>query len=486
MPFARYKAIIDDWDAFQQALQRPLPTCVWTNTLRTNTSQLQTLMQADDIALMPLNWTEMGYKLPDEVSPGLQWQYLGGLYHVQEEVAMLPVQLLDPQPDEQVLDLCAAPGNKTAQIAIAMQNQGTLIANDRNYHRLRAVRQNLDRLGLLNVSTSNFDGRKFPPTTSLFDKILVDAPCTGEGTSRKNPKIEGWENSRMGQALPNIQYQLLKTAVGLCKPGGRIVYATCTYAPEENEAVVDKILRKFGYCLRMRPAKITGFQSAVGLNKWQRQSYLPELEQAMRVWPHHNDSGGFFIAILDKERSSHNEVPSPPNQAIPLEPEMVPIEIDPTLRLELLRGRFEIPPAALKTYRYVQRNADGLHVSDASHNPPPQLKLDTLGLPFLRINLRYPKLSTPAAMLWGHLAQRNYVDLNRAQLLAYLGRQAVTLAPGQDEHCTGYGYVIIRHEGFSFGVGVYRPPKGQLKPKVESMYPKAWSPATLQTYTQAA
>ncbi len=187
--FKRYESLVDDWTAFQNTITRPLPTCLWTNTLRTTPDELLKLMAADGIILKALNWSENGFRLPRQLSPGKLWQYLAGLYHVQEEVSMLPVKLLDPQPGERILDLCAAPGGKTAQIAVALNNEGTVIANDRVYQRMRAMGQTIDRLGLLNVSTTTFDGCSYPKAAGLFDRILVDVPCSCEGTSRKNPEV---------------------------------------------------------------------------------------------------------------------------------------------------------------------------------------------------------------------------------------------------------------------------------------------------------
>ncbi|MEM7346677.1 MAG: RsmB/NOP family class I SAM-dependent RNA methyltransferase [Chloroflexota bacterium] len=185
IPFERYRPIVDDWHAFQDKILAPLPVCVWTNTLRLTPEALANFMAEDGLPFEQLGWYPQGFKLPAGIKPGNQWPYLAGLYHVQEEVSMMPVQMLDPQPGERVLDLCAAPGNKTAQIAIALENRGTVIANDINFGRLKALRQSIEWLGITNITTTVYDGGNYPREAGLFDKILVDAPCSCEGTSRR-------------------------------------------------------------------------------------------------------------------------------------------------------------------------------------------------------------------------------------------------------------------------------------------------------------
>lgn len=297
--FDRYRPLVDDWEAFTETLRRPLPSCVWTNTLRTTVDRLRAWMRICDLPLHPLPWYPQAFKLPPAISTGNQLPYVAGLYHVQEEVSLLPVALLDPQPGERILDACAAPGNKTAQIAVRMQNRGTLVANDRSPYRMGPLRSTLDRLGVLNVTTTTYDAANYPPESGLFDRILADVPCSCEGTSRKHPSIV--EETEAPGTLSGMQTAILRKAVQLCRPGGRIVYATCTYAPEENETVVDTILREAGTeTLRVLPARLDGFDHAPGLVEWQGRTFHPSLRKTMRVWPHLNDSGGFFVAVLEK------------------------------------------------------------------------------------------------------------------------------------------------------------------------------------------
>jgi 16S rRNA C967 or C1407 C5-methylase (RsmB/RsmF family) len=320
--FARYHSIIDDPAAFGRALARPLPICVWTNTLRTTPERLAEWMRAGGLPVEPVAWHPGAFRLPavpesgQTIQPGNRIEYVAGLYHVQEEVSMIPPALLDAGPDERVLDLCAAPGNKTAQLAISMQNRGTLVANDRDPYRIRGLRHTLERLGVLNTSVTVHDGANYPAGSSdsagtsnsagtsvqnAFDKILVDAPCSCEGTSRKHRRASPTSTPDAAARLHGPQLALLRKAVQLCKVGGRIAYSTCTYAPEENEMIVDEVLNLVGRDrLRLLPARIDGFACAPGLTRWNGRELGPDLSRTMRVWPHQNDTGGFFAALLEK------------------------------------------------------------------------------------------------------------------------------------------------------------------------------------------
>ena len=298
-PFERYRPIIDDWAAFAEALRRPLPTCIWANPLRMPPDELVAWLREQGLDPEPLPWLDHAFRLPADVDIGTRFGYVAGLYHVQEEVSLLPVPLLDPQPGERVLDLCAAPGNKTAQIATRLANRGTVVANDISYGRLAPLRSTLDRLGVANVTTTTCDAANYPSESGLFDRVLADVPCSCEGTSRKHLSVI--EQRAAMRDMTGAQTAILRKAVQRCRPGGRIVYATCTYAPEENEAVVDAVLRDVGSDrLQVCPARIDGVACDPGLTAWREQTFHPSLTNTMRVWPHQNDTGGFFVAVLEK------------------------------------------------------------------------------------------------------------------------------------------------------------------------------------------
>ena len=480
--FARYRAIVDDWPAFIDALARPLPTVVWVNTLRASIEDVRAHLAAAGMAGEPLAWYPRALRLPAAARPGRTWLYQVGLVHVQEEVSLLPVLLLDPQPGERVLDIAAAPGGKTVQAAVHMANRGTIVANDVGYGRMRALRHVLERMSILNVSTTIHDGTNLPRAMGGFDRVLVDVPCSCEGTARKNPEVVNLCGLEYALEHQGRQKALLRKAVLLCKPGGRIVYSTCTFAPEENEAVVDAIVRDFGEDrLRLLPARVPGFRSSPGLTAWQGRQFVAGMERAMRVWPHQNDTGGFFVAVLEKSVEGwHSRPPEVP----PL-PELWPARVvAPDPWVMALDERFGIPADTFAGYLFLSMSGKGLHLVSADHRPPPRPRPDAVGMLFLHTKGRTPKMTTAGALAFGRAATRNVVPLEEHQLEAYLTRQSIPLNARQVEWCTGPGFVIVTYAGLPVGTGLYRhrPPH---QPVLESLFPKGWmrGPAHIQGST---
>lgn len=467
--FDRYRPLIDDWEAFREALSRPLPVCVWTNTLRISPKGLAAHMAATGLDARPLPWLPGAYRLHDEDGPGARFEYLAGLYHVQEEVSLIPARLLEPRPGERVLDLCAAPGGKTAQIAVALANQGTVVANDRDFGRLTTLRSNLDRLGAVNVTTTEWDGANLPREVGLFDRVLVDVPCTCEGTSRKSPEVLAQIGPGPSLAISGVQRALLRKAVQLTRPGGRIVYSTCTYAPEENEAVVSEVMAESGDVLEILPVALEGFRTAPGLTAWQGRRFAPRMERALRVWPHHNDTGGFFVAVLKKTSATGGE----PEPAPPID-ERPDFETAPAGRWQAyLEERFGVSSSTLGQLHVFQRNRRQLGAVAAGHRPPLGPEPQTVGMSFLYPDMRFPKLTTAAARLLGPWIRHNAIEADRLQADAYLRRRVFALDPAQTGEVSGPGFLLVRHADIALGLGFARRREaGGFE--VESLSPKMW------------
>lgn len=297
--FGRYRDLIEDWDSFVEVIHSPLPICLLTNRLRIAPDKLSRLLDEENVPHRPLQWHDSAFRVDGEMNPGTTLSYHGGLYNVQEEVSLLPVVALAPRAGERVLDLCAAPGNKTVQAAMELRNGGTVVANDRSGGRLNVLRTVLYRLGLTNVSTTNYDASVFPRVSEPFDCVIADVPCSCEGTSRKHSDVVRRSSRDQSRGLSEIQKRILLRAASLCRPGGRIVYATCTYAPEENEMVVNAALTAEPG-LRIAPIEMPGLVHSPGLTAWEGVRLRDELAQTMRIWPHQNDTGGFYVALLEK------------------------------------------------------------------------------------------------------------------------------------------------------------------------------------------
>lgn len=297
-----YLPLVDDSDAFLAACRRPLPRCIAVHELRTSPLALQERLQRLGVQTTALAWDAGALRWPDDgPAPTLLLEHRAGLFWPQEEAARIAVRLLDPQPGDYVLDLCAAPGNKTAQIALALRDEGTVVANDRRPARMASLGATLGRLSLLSVCRTMHDGVRFPMQVRSFDRVLVDAPCSCLGTLRKSPEVLTRWSPAASRERARLQLALLRRGADLCRPGGRLVYATCTFAPEENEAVLAALLAERDD-LRLLPTAIAKLKTHPGLTEWQGELFPGQLRHALRLWPHDNDTGGFFCAALERSQ----------------------------------------------------------------------------------------------------------------------------------------------------------------------------------------
>jgi len=290
----RYRSIIEDWDAFQKATETPMPYVVRSNTLKIESPALYRRFIDTGIDVTPYEWNSDLFELAEP--PGRRIEHWLGLYYAQEAVQTLPVMALDPQPGETALDLCAAPGGKTTYIAARMQNRGTLVANEPSGRRQMSLLANVNRLGVLNTMVTAYQGENFPMQTS-FDRILVDAPCSAEGTLRKEPSLRNGASSRTIARLARLQKRLILRAFDLLAEGGLLVYSTCTFAPEENEAVVAHLLQERD--VRILPFNIP-IEVSSGLLGWQGETFPEQTKHCVRVYPHHLNSGGGFLARITR------------------------------------------------------------------------------------------------------------------------------------------------------------------------------------------
>lgn len=297
----RYHRMVDDWDAFTEIRERPMPTVIRANTTRIAPDRLQERLARQGVRIEPIDWTDIFFQVDRPI--GRTLEHWLGLFYVQELVQSVPVLALDPRPGDAILDLCAAPGGKTTQIAAAMENRGLLIANEPNGRRQMGLLANVNRLGAWNVSITDYAGESFPLSTNHersertgFDRILVDAPCSAEGTLRKEHSMKNGATPSTIRRLAKLQQRLIERAYDLLLPGGVLVYSTCTFAPEENEAIVAHLLAEQPDA-RIEPIELP-FVAARGLAQWDDADYPVELTGAVRIYPHHLNSGGGFVARI--------------------------------------------------------------------------------------------------------------------------------------------------------------------------------------------
>jgi NOL1/NOP2/sun family putative RNA methylase len=303
----RYRDLVGEWGEFADACARPLPVVVWENPFRRHLIEqlapdgggLEGLLTGRGYRLEPIDWHPGAWRVEGLDKPGFTLEFQLGMMHVQEEVSLAPPLVLDAQPGERVLDLCAAPGGKTVGISVRMNNLGTLVANDIRPHRLRALRSTCERLGALNVVVTPIDGTRYPLEAGPFDRILLDVPCSCEGNVRDTPTAAG-RGSGVLEGRSGLQATLLGRAWKLLRPGGVLVYATCTFAPEENEVVLDYVL---GEDARVVPFEIPGLRADPGVDYWGGKALREDVRNLARFWPHLNDTGGFTIARIEKVAS---------------------------------------------------------------------------------------------------------------------------------------------------------------------------------------
>ncbi len=296
--FARYRDIIPDFESFLRHLKTSLPLYFRLNDLKCPDPEIVLKgLTRQGAKVEPVSQLPNFYRVEPRNFPlgNTEEYYLGYIYPMTLNSA-LPVIALDPQPGELILDMCAAPGSKTTQIAQMTKDRAIIVANDRRLDRLTALVANLKRLGVACALTTLYRGEEFPFGLN-FDKILVDAPCSGEGRYR-----EGYEGELMYQKerrtnLPALQKGLLIRAFDLVRVGGVVVYSTCTINPDENECVVDYLLRKRQG--RLIPCTYPQPHHE-GVTEWEGRLLHPDLKHTARFFPHETNSVGFFVAKIER------------------------------------------------------------------------------------------------------------------------------------------------------------------------------------------
>lgn len=282
---------------------RGMPKTVRTNTLKCSPKEFDSICKKYAWSASPVEGFEKVYRFPmvrPSVSFGETPEFAEGLFYVQDLASMLPALALEPKPGETVLDLGAAPGSKTTQMAAMMQNNGRIVALDISGSRVEVLKSVVKRVGATIVEPRLADATALGDEYSQqFDKVLVDGPCSCEGIFRYKPhKLFEWDLLQIYR-LTEILQKMLQSGFEALKPGGTLVYSTCTYAPEENEAIVSRLLQKYRSA-EIISLQFSGVKTRSGLENWEHDEYDTRLSQSMRIYPQDNDTIGFFIAKITK------------------------------------------------------------------------------------------------------------------------------------------------------------------------------------------
>lgn len=456
-PFDRY-APLTDVPALKAISDRSLRKSIRVNTQKTTIAAVQAWGRAKGWQFTPVPWAPEAFFIDREdrsVALGRDLLHLLGHVYMQEAASMLPVSLLNPEPGQAILDMSAAPGSKTTFLSQRLQGQGVIVANDVQEKRLWTLKTALHRLGSHNVVMTKKVGQWFSKhMTERFDSVLCDAPCTAQGTARKDSdalEFCGLENIAK---MSRLQLELLESALAAVKVGGTVVYSTCTLTPEENEQVIAAICAKYPDQVEVVSpdviiaGKIVDFSQAID-DSYRVQSWLEsqgswpagQRYPLIRLWPQTYDTEGFFCAVLRKRAPTrHKEY----MDFVRFQEEFIPhARVDDIARTlqKSFGSTFLLPGDKL-----MQRSDQVVLTTDSVVDFRLPVQDYAVGIPFCK---RLPdgrvRLSNDTITLRGHLATKNVLEVSSAEL--------EDLLSGKDTHCSPEldGDSILRYQGLSVG-----------------------------------
>lgn len=313
------KLLGDEYVEFKASYDQPADIGLRINTLKISPEKFHSI---SPFQLSPIPWTQSGFVIEPGERPGKHPYHTASLYYLQDPAAMAVAELLSPQPGERILDLAAAPGGKATHIAALIKGEGILFANDPNKRRAQVLAKNLERWGARNAVVLNETPTRLADHFgAYFDRVLVDAPCSGEGMFRKAPDARGDWMPGLVDSCSNLQDTILADAAHLVRPGGVLVYATCTFAPEEDEGTIARFVQQFPEFEIISTPTFSGFSK--GRPDW-IDSPLPDVENTVRLWPHMAAGEGHFIAVLRKAA----DVSKASNTTLTWRPDRLPQEAE--------------------------------------------------------------------------------------------------------------------------------------------------------------
>ena len=456
----------EDYDAFSASFSRPRAV-----GLRLNPLKGTSLPDLSAFSLTPVPWEPCGYYYDPETRPGKSAYHEAGLYYLQEASAMAPAALLDPKPGERVLDLCAAPGGKSTQLAGKMQGRGLLVCNEISPKRAKILASNIERLGIANALVLNEHPQRLEARfEGFFDKILVDAPCSGEGMFRKDEAVIGTWTPERPDFFADLQREITSNAVKMLRPGGLMMYSTCTFAPQEDEGTVSFLLENFP---EMELIEMEGYEGfSKGNPVWGNGD--PEIEKTVRIWPHKMNGEGHYLALFRKK-----------GEAIPYETEEKPIEKKNKKQKNRKKDRGTEAPGPSKAEKQILSDflsrmtapipVEELEVRAGKVYHSPSLPDGVRNLHFLRNGLYLGELkkdrfepSQPFAVTLSADKFKDYMNLKAddERTEKYLHGATISVEPGETASPSGWKLVCI--DGFGLGWG--KLVNGILKNK----YPVGW------------
>jgi len=291
------------WETVLASFETQKPTAFRVNTLKATAGEVAKELRREGYSLSPVDWLAEAFTVPPDQRRALTETaaVAEGRVYIQGLSSMTAPPVLGPQPGEAVLDLAAAPGGKTLQMAAMMHNRGTLSAVESVRRRFFRLKENLERHGATMVRTFLADGRSIGrKVPERFDRVLLDAPCSSEARfDRRDPATwRYWGLKKIGESARK-QKGLLRSALPALKPGGLLLYCTCSFAPEENEAIIDGLLRQHGEAVEVLPVELPLSNSQPGLAAWDDRRFHPAVARSVRILPNHQ-MGGLYLCLLRK------------------------------------------------------------------------------------------------------------------------------------------------------------------------------------------
>jgi NOL1/NOP2/sun family putative RNA methylase len=397
------------------------------------------LLLLKDLKIKSLPFYNNGFLLQEKTRFGNHITHNLGMIYIQEIASMIPVVVLDPKPDEVVLDLCAAPGSKTTQIAQSMENSGLLVANEINRKRAQGLIHNIKRCGLLNEAVIILRGQRIDKILpDYFDRILIDAPCSAEGTIRKSKAVLYHWGLKNIQRMAKIQKGLIVSGFRALQPGGTMVYSTCTLAPEENEGVVAYLLDRFPEA-EIMPITIPNFKIRPGITKWQGETFDKRLKSCARILPQDNDTAPFFIARIIKRGVFKRRIDY-----------MGKIEFEGSA-VEHFYRRFGVDPKRFKGYSIFQ-NKGMSFISTPQVYSFWEVKTIRKGLEFGKIYGQEIKPDNDLIQVFGKKANRNYYEIKEHQLNKFLKGETIRI---DSRSGISNGFVIVTYKKMPIAIGKY-------------------------------
>lgn len=445
-----------DYPAFLASYEKPRRNGLRVNPLKISPDDLQRIVP---FSLEKIPWTENGFFYGQEDRPAQHPFYRCGLYYLQEPSAMAPAPLLPVRPGDRVLDLCAAPGGKATGLGARLQGRGLLVANDASNTRSKALLRNLELFGIPNCFVTNETPERLAAAfPGFFDKILVDAPCSGEGMFRKEPAaVKTWTLEKT-DLCARMQREILEKAVHMLAPGGLLMYSTCTFAPLENEGSVSYILEHLPEMDLVRLPAIHG--SSPSDPAWGNGD--PRLERCLRLWPHRCQGEGHFLALFQKnsrrekerpqknKRTKNSKDPRAGQKLIeesltPLIPAMImPFDWE---RVEIRAGKAYLLPEGMPSVKGLRFLRNGLFLGELKKNrfePSQPLALTLTDAAYARLDL----------------------SCQDPRVGGYLHGETISVSPAE---CTvSSGWAVLCVDGFPLGWG--KLVNGTFKNK----YPAGW------------